>query len=233
MIPVLGVPILNRPDLLLAMLNSTGGADIEQIVIVDNGDVVPDISNANVRVIRPGHNLGVSASWNLILKATPRAPWWMFSNFDLEFAAGDLDRLTEHMESAGGVALLGTFAVFGIDAPSLAQAGYFDENFAPAYYEDNDYDYRCQLTGVPIVGLPAGLRHAISSTLSSSTLYTRQNTATFAANGDYYLRKWGGLPRAETFTTPFNAGGHPRAWTLDSERLATQAWDREPVVEES
>lgn len=227
MIPVLGVPVLNRPDLLYRMLQSIADVDVEQIVIVDNGDVVPDITNANVRVIRPGHNLGVSASWNLILKSTPRAPWWMFTNSDLEFAPGDLDRLAHHMETTGGLALLGTFSVFGIDAPTLETVGFFDENFAPAYFEDNDYDYRCQLAGVPMVGLPAGLRHDISSTLRSSPTYTAQNSGTFPANREYYQAKWGGMPTHEEFVTPFNTGQDPRSWTVTIRRLADQAWTRD------
>jgi GT2 family glycosyltransferase len=231
MIPVLGVPVLNRPDLLYTMLSSTKGVDIEQIVIVDNGDVVPEITNGNIRVIRPGHNLGVSASWNLILKSTPKAPWWMFSNSDIEFAPGDLDRLSHHMETEGGVALLGTFSVFGVTAQALETVGFFDENFAPAYFEDNDYDYRCQLAGISLVGLPTGLRHEISSTLRSSESYHRQNQYTFACNQDYYRRKWGGNPTNEEFKTPFNSGQDPRSWTLDIRRLAAQAWSRDEPTE--
>jgi len=227
MIPVLGVPVLNRPDLLYEMLKSID-VPIERVVIVDNGDVVPNITDANVRVIRPGHNLGVSASWNLILKTTPTAPWWAFSNSDLVFAPGDLARLADHMTTVGGVALLGTFAVFGLTADAVHRAGLFDENFAPAYYEDNDFDYRCRLTGVPMAGLAAGLRHEISSTLNSSPRYREQNHLTFAANGSYYVEKWGGMPQSETFTTPFDRGGDPRHWDLELARLASQAWVVDP-----
>lgn len=227
MIPVLGVPVLNRPDLLYRMLSSTKGVDIGRIVVVDNGDVVPEIANANVQVIRPGHNLGVSASWNLVIKTTPTASWWMFSNSDVEFADGDLERLCQHMETHGGVALLGTFSVFGMTSKALESIGFFDENFAPAYFEDNDYDYRCQLAGVPIIGLPAGLRHEISSTLRSSETYTRQNHRTFPKNREYYLAKWGGMPTNEEFRTPFNSGQDIRSWTLDIRRLADQAWSRD------
>lgn len=231
MIPVLGVPILNRPDLLLTMLRSID-VPVGRIVIIDNGDVVPDILDENVRVIRPGHNLGVGASWNLIVKTTPRAPWWVFANSDLEFVPGDLARLAEHMVTVGGLALLGTFSVAGISAEVFEKAGLFDENFAPAYYEDNDFDYRCRLAGVPMAGLPTGLRHHISSTLNSSPNYRRQNTQTFAANGVYYHEKWGGPPMGEVYTTPFNRGGDPREWRLDVSRLAAQAWTVDPPTEE-
>jgi GT2 family glycosyltransferase len=227
MIPVLGVPVLNRPDLLYEMLTSID-VPIERVVIVDNGDVVPTITDANVRVIRPGANLGVSASWNLILKSTPRAAWWVFANFDLVFAPGDLARLADHMETVGGVGLLGTFAVFGLTADVVNRVGFFDENFAPAYYEDNDFDYRCRRADVPMASLPSGWRHQVSSTILSSPSYRAQNALTFGPNGDYYREKWGGMPQSETFTTPFDRGGDPRHWHLELARLASQSWIVDP-----
>jgi hypothetical protein len=39
--------------------------------------------------------------------------------------------------------------------------------------------------------------------------------------------KWGGYPRHERFTTPFNAGGSVRDWTLDLARIEDQRWNPE------
>lgn len=223
MIPVLGVPVLNRPDLLYEMLNSTNH-EIGRVVIVDNGDVVPDIANDNVRVISPGHNLGVSASWNLIIKSTPTAPWWLFTNSDIVFAEADLSRVAAFMDAGGDAAVLGTYAVLAVSATTLERVGWFDENFAPAYYEDNDFDYRCRLAGIEVAALPAAYVHHTSSTINSSPSYAQQNQLTFLPNGNYYRDKWGGEPMAETYTTPFNQGGDHRYWHVDLSRLARQAW---------
>lgn len=230
MIPVLGVPILSEPKLLLRMLASID-VPVGRVVVVDNGDVVdgvipalPEYDDLNISVIKPGHNLGVAASWNAIIKAVPDAPWWAIVNFDLVFAPGDLARLDEHMDKEGGVALLGTFSAFGVDRGAIKRAGMFDENFHPAYYEDNDFDYRCRLAGVPMAGLPAGLTHDISSTLQSSPSFRAGNMRSFPQNGDYFVRKWGGTPYHEVYTTPFNAGGDIRSWQLDVDRLAAQRW---------
>lgn len=224
MIPVLGVPVLNRPDLLYAMLNSTN-VEIERVVIVDNGDVVPEITNKNVRIIQPGHNLGVAASWNLIIKSTPVSPWWLFSNSDIEFAGDDLSRIAEYMNGGGEAAVLGTYSVLAVSALTMEKVGWFDENFAPAYFEDNDFDYRCRLAGVEVAALPCSYVHHISSTIRSSPSYKTQNDlGTFPANGLYYMDKWGGLPTDEKFTTPFNNGGDHRTWHVDLSRLARQAW---------
>ena len=226
MIPVLGVPILNRPDLLKEMLASVD-VPVGRVVIIDNGNVTN-----RADAIRPGRNLGVAASWNTIIQATPQAPWWFITNFDLTFAPGDLERLANHMETVGGIALLGGFSAFGVDRNVIKTVGFFDENFHPAYYEDNDFDYRCRMAEVPFVSLPAGLTHRISSTLTSSDHYYRRNSETFPANQAYFQAKWGGLPYRETYTTPFNAGGDPRAWALDIERLAAQVWTVEAPIDE-
>src|SRR6478609_1560237 len=95
-IPVLIVPILNQPELLYRMLKSIDHP-VDRVVVIDNGDVVLDLSEdepwGQLRIVRPGHNLGVAASWNLGLRVTPQAPWWLIVNHDLEFGPGDLARL--------------------------------------------------------------------------------------------------------------------------------------------
>ena len=53
------------------------------------------------------------------------------------------------------------------------------------------------------------------------------NGSTHGANDIYYAQKWGGQKQGgETFTTPFNRGGHVGDWRLDIERLRNQAWPR-------
>jgi GT2 family glycosyltransferase len=237
MIPVLGIPILNRPDMLRELLGSID-YPIGRVLIIDNGNVVPeseveDAAGRGITIVKPGHNLGVAASWNSIIRATPQAPWWMISNFDLAFAPGDLERLDKHMETQGGIALLGSFSAFGLDREVVKKVGLFDENFHPAYFEDNDFDYRARMAEVPFVSLPAGLTHRISSTLNNSLHYQRRNSETFPANREYFQQKWGGQPYREVYTTPFNAGGDPRAWTLDIDRLAQQIWTPEESLEKT
>ena len=223
-VPVLGVPILNRPDLLDKMLDSID-VTVGQIIVVDNGGVVSD--RPPTHVIRPGRNLGVAASWNLIIKSAPRAAWWFLPNFDVEFHPGDLARLAEHMDSVGGVALLPTFEAFALTSEAVERVGWFDENFHPAYFEDNDFDYRCRLSGVSLIGLPASTRHEASATIRSSSTFSLENARTYPANAAYYQRKWGGPQHQEVYTTPFNEGGDHRSWRLDISRLADQSWKKE------
>ena len=228
MIPVLGVPVLSDPEVLYQMIDSID-VEVGRIVIIDNGGIVHQSTmNPNERVIKPGCNLGVAGSWNLIMQVTPDAPWWCIVNFDIVFAPGDLERLAQHMESTdrsqGIVAALGTFSAFGVSRETINRAGWFDENFHPAYFEDNDFQYRCDLSGVRSSNLPAGLTHKISSTIANHTNYRDENYRTFPHNSDYYIRKWGGSPQHEKFTTPFDLGGDIRDWHLDIDRLSGQSW---------
>jgi len=223
MIPVLGVPILTKPELLDELL-ATIDVEVGRLVIIDNGGVIGDVTNAEV--VRPGRNIGVAASWNHVFAMAPEAPWWMIVGFDITFAPGDLTRLVEYMDAVTEptVALLGTFSVFGINRAAIETAGTFDENFHPAYFEDNDYDYRCRLTGVTLTGLPSGLQHRVSSTILARGLFRNENDRTFPRNAHYYRKKWGGSPRAEGFDTPFDAGGSPAEWELEPGRVEELSW---------
>lgn len=137
MIPVFGVPTICRPDIFNRMIASID-EEIERFIVVDNSTDHSAVAGIDWRghsptIISPGHNLGVSASWNLIIKSVPRAPWWGLFNFDLIFAPGDLASLAAAMTDHSGIALLGSFAAVGISRSAIARAGWFDENFIPAY----------------------------------------------------------------------------------------------------
>jgi GT2 family glycosyltransferase len=218
MIPVLGVPVLNRGDLAERMLESVDVETGETLVIL-NGD--PHETRAMlegrlVTYIDPGFNLGVAASWNFIIRARPAAPWWLIVNADIEFGAGDLEHLCKAMEDpAPKVACLFEFGAFGINQAAVDTVGWFDENFHPIYFEDNDYRRRCKLAGVPVKQLLSHTRHDNSSTIASG--YARHNERTFPLNLDYYVEKWGGPPNQETVTAP-------RTPVLDRRRLVDNAW---------
>lgn len=82
--------------------------------------------------------------------------------------------------------------------------GFFDEGFTPAYFEDNDMAYRIKLSGGKAVArTDAGIFHKGSVTQN----WGGQQVVTgpmFLGNKAYYIEKWGGEPRQETFERPFN-----------------------------
>jgi glycosyltransferase involved in cell wall biosynthesis len=227
-IPVLIVPILNQPELLDAMLGSIDHP-VDRVVIIDNGDVLDEgwlTWHPQYRVIQPGHNLGVAASWNLGMKVTPQAPWWLIVNHDITFGPGDLARLEETVNPAAATIyfMLG-MASFAITRYTVNAVGVFDENFAPAYNEDLDFARRLDLLALPRVEVGFSGTHVGSATIHSDPALRAQNGATHMANDAYYARKWGGHKQGgETFSTPFNRGGHVGDWRLDPERLRHQTW---------
>lgn len=230
-IPAMIVPILNRPDLLDRMLASIDHP-VDRVVVIDNGDVVDPLTGGRhqypfvVRVIQPGHNLGVGASWNLGIKATAYAPWWFVANFDLEWGPGDLARLEAMVDPRAAIVYrMFGYAAFALTPHALREIGWFDENLHPAYNDDLDYDRRRELAGIGAVETGFTGTHVGSATIHSDTALRRANGFTHGQNDAYYAAKWGGPKQGgETFTTPFNRGGHVGDWRLDIHRLRDQAW---------
>lgn len=230
-IPVLIVPTLNQLQPLRKMLESID-VEIDRVVIIDNGTRVPDgyvgLVPAETNIIRTGHNIGVGASWNLGMKVTPQAPWWMFANDDLTFGPGDLQRLEEAVDPrAAGVWMMLGLAVFAITRHTVNAVGTFDENYHPAYDEDLDFMRRSDLLGLPRFETGFTGTHEGSATIMADPVLRAVNGFTHGQNDAYYIRKWGGAKLGgETFTTPFNRGGHMGEWQLDPERLRAQAWPK-------
>ena len=227
MIPVIAIPVINRPDLLRACLASID-EPVERLIVIDNsgtgelGDVASE-ARPDALIVDPPANLGVAASWNLAIKSTAAAPWWCIANADTIFGPGDLERLAGSMQDRGWVGMNGDWRVFGLWAETVERVGFFDENFHPIYCEDADYERRCDLSDVSWGFIDGGAKHEGSAAIRSG--FAEANARTYPANLDYYRRKWGGdLRGGEQFTTPFNRGGSVRDWSLDLSRLRTLAW---------
>jgi len=232
-IPVLIVPIFNRPELLEALLLSIDHP-IDQIVVIDNGSVIEHgyrglLSGPECRrLIQPGHNLGVAASWNLGMRATPFAPWWLIVNHDLTFGPGDLARMEEAVYP-GSAAMYFMFGMssFAITRHTVNVVGTFDENFINGYDEDVDFARRIDLANLPRVETGFTGTHEGSATIMADPAMRAWNGNSHGANDLYYAQKWGGQKQGgETFDTPFNRGGHLGDWRFDPERYRNLTWPR-------
>ena len=215
MIPAIIVPILTGPELLVRMLESID-TPVAHVIVIDNGRCVTMGRNRNdfidhVSVIEMPANLGVAGSWNLGIKATPFAPWWLIVNHDVVFKPGALGQFAT-MAAPDTLVLNGgpqPWCAFAIGEDVVRDVGLFDESFHPAYFEDDDYLRRCT-PDVPLVRLPAGLtHHDNSSTLASG--YAAQNAVSYGSNAAYYGHK--------VASQDFTAG----EWSL--ERRRANSWD--------
>jgi glycosyltransferase involved in cell wall biosynthesis len=81
----------------------------------------------------------------------------------------------------------------------------FDENFIPAYFEDNDFHRRMILAGdgEKIFSVNIPYLHWGSKTINRSPEVRDTWGEKFTACREYYIRKWGGLPHHETYDVPF------------------------------
>ena len=194
MIPALIVPILAKPELLYDMVASID-YKVDHLLIIDNGQCVDrerveTCRAIQITVLDMPNNLGVAGSWNLGIKALPFAPYWLIANFDVTFPEGALEEFHRKMQDYAGLMLSAgspPWCLFGLSAHAVRQVGLFDERFHPAYFEDNDYEDRCNAAGIPVVGSGIWVEHANSSTLTAG--YQHVNVATFTKNQHLYMQK--------------------------------------------
>jgi GT2 family glycosyltransferase len=96
------------------------------------------------------------------------------------------------------------YACFAINPIALEIIGCFDENFFPAYCEDQDYDRRALVAGLHEGNCSTTMiQHNGSGTIARDPALARENAVTQALNLSYYQRKWGGLAGAESLLHPF------------------------------
>lgn len=97
------------------------------------------------------------------------------------------------------------FSCYMIDKETVAKVGMFDEDFFPAYFEDNDYHYRIKLAGgKAIANTLSVFIHYGSRTQNQSASAPIVPGPAFVKNQQYFFKKWGGAPTHERFTHPFN-----------------------------
>jgi hypothetical protein len=170
-IPMIGVPIINRGDLLRRMVASID-YPVGLLVILVNEHPVKvqeDVEQAvrdlmfdsvagkypfigEVRIMRnaASRNLGVAASWNLLGRFSVGLPYCIFVGNDIQFAPGDLKKMRRAtMERLDHVMLFGNWghSFFAITELAWKLVGDFDENIYPAYLEDCDHSRRLNLLG--------------------------------------------------------------------------------------
>lgn len=186
MIPVIGFATLKRFDLADRLLQSID-YPVENLVIVDNSGTAswnPEKPAwvQNMWVIRVPYGLGLVGAWNLIVKSTPYAPYWVLINDDAWFEKGSL-RLIEQQVDTNALNFLKcepkwSAPVFG--EGMIAKVGLYDERFYPLYFDDNDLERRVIHHDVPINHIDAIVHHENSSTLNSG--YQHRNVISYSRN---------------------------------------------------
>jgi FkbM family methyltransferase len=194
---ILGIPTLWRYELLDRLIESalTGSRAPDEILVVDNGGNY-EPKDSRVRVIYCGSNLGVAASWNLLL----RAGAWIISNDDVVFTRRTFEELAGALESGTPFVNGLGWALFGQRPEIVEKIGFYDERFFPAYYEDNDYEIRLIDAGIatnfPVLSEPVDHVGWASSRRreDGALLDPAAHHAIFQKSCQAFIDKWGGLP---------------------------------------
>lgn len=187
----------------------------EKVLIVDNGnqgiDKIFDPSLVNVIVTEK--NLGVSGSWNKLLRTAfaeyPAISWALVLNDDIQLAQRQLRKIRQELffsEKAEKWFVNGPYerSVFAIHRKCIEKVGYFDEEIYPAFMEDDDYYYRINLVDSRLYrSVDKAFEPEIKRKRTSTT--RKPELDIYGKNYAYYVKKWGGGVGQETYKIPFGS----------------------------
>lgn len=211
----LGIPTINRADLLdnALQLYAERWYGHHQF-IVDNGNQKIKTYSREQRIMVMPKNLGVPASWNYMAKNAFINGYTHIAilNDDIEVHK-TAQEISEFIENNPADFYQGTGTWCNIILPqaTFEKVGEFDEGFAVAYYEDNDYAYRLKLAGLKVLADPFFNPEVYrnSQTIAKNQTLNKH----FTANQNRFKDKWGGMPGSERFTEPFNGkAGYDNPW---------------------
>jgi glycosyltransferase involved in cell wall biosynthesis len=100
------------------------------------------------------------------------------------------------------------FCSFIISKTNYHKVGGFDINFYPVYFEDMDFFHRAKLLGLKVGSVSNIKVHHLAG---QTTRVNGGYEGYLARSEIYYLNKWGGQPRQEIYTIPWN-GKEPIPW---------------------
>lgn len=175
------------------------------------------------------NNRGVSGAWNEGMKKALDLgySYALISNDDLKYPPGAIRELydtavktraatvspnqvrlpiRQRSYEPDGLREGADFFCFVINIPKVVKhAGWFDQQFYPAYFEDNDMHRRIQLAGLKsYIRTDIDVIHEGSMTQKFDRHNPNVTMEKFEAHKGYFRKKWGGGPGQEVYETPFN-----------------------------
>lgn len=202
----IGIPTLNRFDLLYpSLLMYLKDFPNTHIFVVDNGKQKIDtkVFDDRLHIIDNDWNIGVSTSWNLLCdRIFENSSNALILNDDIYLGKKEND--IEGLLKKKSDFYLGklSWCAFIMPKKTYNEVGRFDDKFYPAYYEDADYTYRLKLAKKNINSTAALIPFLYKE---SQTLEKAPEIISGSiANKKLYIEKWGGEPKQEKFTKPYN-----------------------------
>ena len=221
----IGTLTLNCVHYTQQMLGSVMTGHPHNFIIVDNGStdatlhVLDDLSHFTNQIhIRNRQNRGVAAGWNQIIRRAlfdPECLYIYIINNDLILNASSIDKLLEFLKANPKYIAVSSieanrfkpqpghvddkalnFAVCMFTRKCIEVVGLFDEQFYPAYFEDNDYMERIKKEAWPL-GLKTGVVHDSTVTHIGSRTIVEGGVilgTAFQQNRARFRKKWGFVP---------------------------------------
>lgn len=219
-----GIPIYSQvkhaQDAIAALLNGTVIPD--EIVIIDNSekDLVDQAlflpfefyKRTHITTLVRDKNI-LSGAWNDFMRLANNDDYMIVANDDVAVHKNTIEELIRAADNNPKVAMFSgnihdgnSYSFFLLRKWAYDIVGPFDERFTPAYYEDNDYDYRLQkihrLQRIHVENV--NYDHIVSATVKAMNhAQQMEHNRNFIKNGRYYEGKWGGMPGKEKYMAPF------------------------------
>jgi GT2 family glycosyltransferase len=176
------------------------------IAICDNGKQNIITREENFMIYRPEENLGVAKSWNMLIDYADKinATHILMLNDDIYLGKTEheINMLIRNNTDADFINSFHNWCSYIIKVDVWKKAGKFDEEFFPAYFEDNSFDYKMSLIGAKKTwtSFLDPLVYRNSMTIAKDPALNNR----FQQNRELYIQMWGGLPSEEKYTTKFN-----------------------------
>lgn len=238
-IPMIGTAVVSNPRWVRRLIDSVDYPVREFLIINNNGrgeidEELNELSRqchpfiGKIRVCHMPSNIGVPASWNLMIRSYINCPYWIIVNDDVAFGPGFLQEMNQTALKDPEVGLvhgypgrfnLGSWDVFLIRDHIISNYGLFDENLYPAYNEDSDYMMRFIHRPVKkVLELSSGYYHGNgdkdqislhgSQTKKSDPSLVPKLDRSYEMNIEYLTKKWGPSWRmCYPTTSPFLGNG--------------------------
>ncbi len=214
------VPVVNRPDLLRAVVAAVRPL-WRNLIIVDNSPDcwVNESDYPEVEVYTPPVPFLFSQTMNWEMEEAARRgkTFCIHMHSDAVIPEGACEALLTYARNIHNThpkwgVIYTLYDVLAVYNPLvLKDIGGYDTNF-PAYFSDNDWYRRLELAGWERFNSGVNIGHHGSQTINSDPYLRHVNSVTFPLYRSYYQQKWGGLPGEETYNHPF--GVRPREWKL-------------------
>ncbi len=196
-------------------------------------------------------NRGLSRTWNdgIVEAIFSGCDVIIICNDDVIFKPGCFDVLVQSALTAdrsGIVTCLGEelidgkiepvcqgFAVFAMNIQVILKVGFFDENIVPAYFEDVDYEFRCNNYGLEIYCVQQILvEHTRSASIKiseSTRLIIEENKF---KNEQYMIKKWNIVFRDRyiaNYSSPFDSDVGNKICFIDKCFPYGHGYDRDDI----